>query len=53
VLRDNQGENRIASFGNAPERAGYCLTRMLPMRRHFVNHKTNDFDTQRQIARGS
>jgi hypothetical protein len=37
--RDNQGENRIASSGNAPLWAGHCLTRMLPSRRHFVNRE--------------
>jgi hypothetical protein len=46
VRRDNQDECRIASFRNAPERAGHCLTRMLPMRGHFVNQKSNDFDAQ-------
>jgi hypothetical protein len=45
--RDNQGESRIASFRNAPERAGHCLTRMLPMRGHFVNRKPSHFDSQR------
>jgi hypothetical protein len=30
VPRDNQGESRIASSRNAPERVGHCLTRMLP-----------------------
>ena len=45
--RDNQGENRIASFRNAPERAGHCLTRMLPMRGHFVNRKPSHFNSQR------
>jgi hypothetical protein len=29
-LRDNLDERRVASFRNAPERAGHCLTRMLP-----------------------
>jgi integrase len=37
VLRDNQGENRVASFRNAPERAGHCLTRMLPQLHQDVN----------------
>ena len=35
--RDNQGENRIASSRNAPERVGHCLSRMLPARGYFVN----------------
>jgi hypothetical protein len=35
--RDNQGENRIASSRNAPQRPKHCLTRMLPSLRHFVN----------------
>ena len=30
VLRGDQGENRIASSRNAPERRLGCLTRMLP-----------------------
>jgi hypothetical protein len=37
VARDNQGERRIASSRNAPERAGHCLIRMLPSPRHIVN----------------
>lgn len=53
LLRDNQGDNRVASFRNAPERAGHCLTRMLPMRRHFVNQKSNDFYPSGSVTNGS
>jgi hypothetical protein len=37
VSRDNQDEGRIASSRNAPERAGHCLTRMLPWPDQLVN----------------
>jgi hypothetical protein len=37
--RDNQGECRIASSSNAPERAKHCLIRMLPSPHHFVNRR--------------
>ena len=39
LQRDNQGECRIASSSNAPERAERCLTRMLPTSRDFVNRR--------------
>jgi hypothetical protein len=35
--RDNQGESRVASSKNAPERAKHCLNKMLPSPRYFVN----------------
>jgi hypothetical protein len=34
---DNQDESRIASSRNASERAGHCLTRMLPWPDQLVN----------------
>ena len=37
VRGDNLGECRIASSRNAPERAGHCLTRMLPWPDPLVN----------------
>ena len=37
VPRDDLDERRIASFRNAPERAGHCLIRMLPWPLQNVN----------------
>ena len=42
LLRGDQGENRIASSRDAPERLEHCLTRMLPKRRLVVKRQPPD-----------
>src|ERR1700744_1503114 len=41
-LWEVRDDPRIASTRNAPERAGHCLTRMLPARHQFVNRHPNE-----------
>ena len=38
-IAGNADDARIASYRNAPERAGHCLTRMLPWPHHLVNRR--------------